>query len=115
MPEADRPVILGATLRNKSDNVQTFEWLKNYEYSRAVSSLPELSTDRTVTFGFQNKINYKVIANWELAAHKSQGATQMTMSKGDLEEFWYFKLNGPKGRLPAAKLFDKLKEPWLEN
>ena len=36
-----------------------------------------LLTDRTVKFGFRNALDYQIIVNWVIAAHKSQGAYQM--------------------------------------
>ena len=62
----------------------------------------------------RNRVNYKVIANWEIAEHKSQGFTQMTMNDGDLEKFWYFKLNGQAGIDKCRKLFELLKQvPYI--
>ena len=37
-------------------------------------------TDRTVKFGFQDALDYQIIVNWVIAAHKSQGAYQMGMN-----------------------------------
>ncbi len=38
------------------------------------SVLPQVFvTDRTVKFGFRNALDYQVIVNWVIAAHKSQG------------------------------------------
>jgi hypothetical protein len=64
-----------------------------------------------------NRMNYKVIANWEIAEHKSQGYTQMTMNVGDLEEFWSFSLNTPARLDWCRSLFEGLKTPpprWLK-
>lgn len=110
LPADKRPVILGAALRNKSDSIHNFDGLKGYDKTNVVSAAPVFSTDRTSTFGFNNRINYKIIANWELAAHKSQGATQMTINDGDLEEFWYFSINSDKAQTRSAQLFSLLKQ-----
>jgi hypothetical protein len=53
-------------------------------------------------------MNYKVIANWEIAEHKSQGLTQMSMNDGDVEKFWYFALNGTVGLDKCTSLFKAL-------
>jgi len=92
LPVSERPVILGAALRDKTDSSREFSFLNNYELTRTTDSLPNFTIDRTISFSYKNGINYKIIANWELAVHKSQGATQMTMNDGDLEEFWYFSI-----------------------
>ncbi|MGB8846830.1 MAG: hypothetical protein WCC73_14185, partial [Terracidiphilus sp.] len=44
-------------------------------------------TDRAVKFGFKDALDYQIIVNWVIAAHKSQGAFQMDMNRADREEF----------------------------
>ncbi len=110
LPTEQRPVILGAALRDKTDTTRRFNSLAGYEHTLTSSQTPAFVIDRTVSFSYRNKINYKVIANWELAAHKSQGATQMTMNDGDLEEFWYFAINGPAAQAKTAQLFNRLEQ-----
>ncbi|RKR80415.1 LmbE family N-acetylglucosaminyl deacetylase [Mucilaginibacter gracilis] len=107
LPAGNRPVILGARTRNKTDTVCHFQQYSDYKDTKA--DLRVFQVDRTATLGFKNRLNYKVIANWEIAEHKSQGATQMTMNEGDLEEFWYFTLNGEAGLAKTSQLFNSLK------
>lgn len=114
LPGDIRPVILAAAIRNKTDSVTRFSQLKNYGQTQTLSDTPLFYVDRTTGFSYKNRINYKIIANWELAEHKSQGATQMTMNDGDLEEFWYFSLNGKSGLAKCIALFNRLKQvPYL--
>jgi LmbE family N-acetylglucosaminyl deacetylase len=109
-----RPIILGAATRNKADPMVTFSAYLNYKETQTLSDTPLFSVDRTASFSFKNRINYKIIANWEIAEHKSQGVTQMSVNDGDLEEFWYFKLNDSTGLKKADDLFDLLKQtPYL--
>ncbi|MDO3626786.1 PIG-L family deacetylase [Mucilaginibacter sp. BT774] len=108
LPVSSRPLILGAALRDKGDTSIKFNQLKNYDLTRTIKDGPSFTVDRTVSFGYGNKTNYKIVANWELAAHKSQGATEMTMNDGDLEEFWLFALNLPGSENIATKLFTNL-------
>lgn len=113
LPASTRPLILGAVLRDKEDSPITYSQLNNYGLTRTISQQPAFTVDRTISFGFRNKTNYKIVANWELAAHKSQGATEMTMNDGDLEEFWLFALNPLGSENIAAKLFARLnKSPY---
>jgi len=105
---ANRPVILGAELHNKGDKSKEFDQLNNYSSTRTISKQPSFIVDRTVSFGYGNKTNYKIVANWELAAHKSQGATEMTMNDGDLEQFWLFAINAAGSETTAANLFTNL-------
>jgi N-acetylglucosamine malate deacetylase 2 len=114
LPENNRPIILAATTRNKTDQTFKFSEYKDYDKTQTVTDTALFKVDRTTCFGYRNKINYKIIANWELAEHKTQGFTQMTMNDGDLEEFWYFKLNGKAGIDKCVALFNTLKyTPYL--
>jgi N-acetylglucosamine malate deacetylase 2 len=115
LPKDQRPVILGAALRDKNDTAFRFSKLGDYALTQTQSPAPSFVTDRTVSFGYNNKINYKIIADWELAAHKSQGATQMTMNDGDLELFWYFSLNGNNRLNQTVQLFNKLQQSPYDN
>jgi N-acetylglucosamine malate deacetylase 2 len=116
LPQTERPIILGALLLNKTDEPKQFAMLSGYEETETIVAKPLFVIDRNVSFSYHDRINYKIIANWELAAHKSQGATQMTMNEGDLEAFWYFKINGEANETKAAALFTKLSEsPYIDN
>ncbi len=114
LPANNRPVILAAITRNKTEQIFKFSQYQDYKETRTLTDTPSFKVDRTTCFGYRNKINYKIIANWELAEHKTQGFTQMTMNDGDLEEFWYFKLNGKAGIEKCVTLFNLLKHtPYL--
>ena len=122
LPADNRPLIFGAALRDKTDTAKNFSSLKGYALTQTASSAPSFMVDRTVSFSYLNRINYKIIANWELAAHKSQGATQMTMNDGELEEFWSFNINTSDKKIEADSLFANLNrspyktdEPKLAN
>lgn len=56
-----------------------------------------------------NRLNYKLVASWELAEHKSQGATQMYINQGDYENFWYYAMNEDAGIAKTKALFERLK------
>lgn len=100
-----RPVILGAMIVDKRDSLERFGGYLTYTSTIPVSDTASFKIDRTTHFSYNNRLDYKVIANWELAEHKSQGATQMTMNEGDLEEFWYFNQDNPGGMVRSRQLF----------
>jgi hypothetical protein len=68
-----------------------------------------------VGFGYKKALNYKVIVNWEIAEHKSQGTMQLAMNMGDYENYWFFDMND-KARLEATRqFFEELKKvPYPE-
>jgi len=53
-------------------------------------------------------LNYQIIANWVIAAHKSQGLFQMDASRHDVERFWRFEVSGAGSEQAANKLFEQL-------
>jgi LmbE family N-acetylglucosaminyl deacetylase len=110
LPPDGRPIVLGALTQNKADPCFRFAQYKQYNNTKTVTDTPLFKIDRTASFSYKNRINYKVIANWEIAEHKSQGYTQMTMNDGDLEEFWYFTLNGKHGIEKCSSFFNLLRQ-----
>lgn len=110
LPEAQRPIILGVTGANKNDTTKySFTQLKDYKESKVEGNAAMYFFDKSVKFGFKNALSYKIIVNWEIAEHKSQGTMQLAMNQGDLEQFWYFSLNGEKGKIKCQQFFERLK------
>ena len=68
--------------------------------------------DRTQNFGFNDRLNYKIVVNWLIAEHKSQGTMQLLMNKGDIENYVLFDVND-KSEIPRIRsMFEKLNEPF---
>jgi N-acetylglucosamine malate deacetylase 2 len=106
----DRPIILAGSVSNMTDSLETkFSELAGYPETKINADAPKFVFDRTAKFGFNNKLDYKIIANWEIAEHKSQGAMQLGMNYGDYEDFWYYNLNNKDGIKKTRQLFDTLK------
>ncbi|MCX6290925.1 MAG: PIG-L family deacetylase [Bacteroidetes bacterium] len=111
LPPEHRPVILGVTDSEKNDTTKTtFVRLKEYSVTAVDTNIAPFKLDRTTKFGFKNSLDYKIIVNWEIAEHKSQGTMQLGMNRGDFENFWYFKLNGERGLEKTKTLFEELKK-----
>lgn len=104
-----KPVVLGVSVSGGNSIANTvFTGLKGYPITAVADSAPVVSFDRTKKFGFRNQLDYRVIVNWLIAEHKSQGVMQLYMNQGDRENFWFFAIND-KATLPALKkLFDQL-------
>ena len=104
-----RPIVLGMSDSKKGAPEQTkFTELAKYPITRVSDAAASYHFDRTQGFGYKHRLNYKIVVNWEIAEHKSQGAMQLGMNEGDLEDYWYFDLNLPAGRPKAKQLFDEL-------
>lgn len=110
LPNAQRPIILGCTVSSKTDTSKTeFSQLKDYTETKIKNGVTPFQFDRTVGFGFKKSLNYKVIVNWEIAEHKSQGSMQLGMNQGDFENFWYFDINDVAGIEKCKQFFEALK------
>ncbi len=67
--------------------------------------------DRTQKFGHQDKLDYRVVINWAIAAHKTQGTMQLFAGRGEREEYFLFGEQRLEGARKAAELFERLREP----
>jgi LmbE family N-acetylglucosaminyl deacetylase len=106
----EKPIVLGVSTSKKNDTIQkTFKQLENFPITKVTSGKPSFQFDRTVNFGFKNRLNYKIIVNWEIAEHKSQGTMQTYMNEGDYEDFWFFDINSPESYKKTEKFFENLK------
>lgn len=110
MRNAHKPIVLGVSVTSKKDSVKKiFSELENFPITRINLHASPFIFDRTQSFGFKKRLNYKVIVNWEIAEHKSQGTMQLYMNEGDYENYWFYSLNDEKGVERAAHLFGQLK------
>jgi N-acetylglucosamine malate deacetylase 2 len=109
LPFANKPIVLGISTRSKADTLRHFQQLGDYKETAVLYDTASFLFDRTVAFGYNKQLNYKIIVNWEIAEHRSQGTVQMEMNRGDYETFWYFAQNPIEGFEKARKLFEALK------
>jgi len=110
LPLPVRPVILACPELTQQQSPEKFSQLNSYAETKVVGSEPTFVFDRKTSFGYNNKLNYKIVVNWVIAEHKSQGANQLLMNVGDSENYWLFAINRPEDRAKCEKLFDSLKE-----
>lgn len=104
----DRPIVLGGTMGRKSDTVKTiYKGFEGYPVTNVSDSIPFVF-DRTQKFSYKDALDYKIIANWVIAEHKSQGTMQLLMNQGDYELYWYFDINPESGKEKTKELFEKL-------
>jgi len=111
VPQNVRPIVLGLTSGGMKDTTGVlFKQLKDYTETKVVGDSPMFTFDKSKPFGFKNQLTYKIIVNWEIAEHKSQGTMQLAMNYGDYENFWYFALNPQEGIAKCKALFEELKK-----
>ncbi|MFH5832027.1 PIG-L family deacetylase [Halalkalibaculum sp. DA3122] len=93
MEPARRPVILGTTIFRETDGETDYEMLEGFPLTRVNRDHPPLKFDRTQTFGFEDRLNYNIIANWVIAEHKSQGTMQLFMNGVKVEAYLFYDIN----------------------
>ena len=105
-----RPVILGASIEGYSNvPVDTFTVLKGFPITAVRAGAPSFTFDRSQKFGFRDRLDYRIVVNWLIAEHKSQGTMQMGVSTGaEKEQYWYFDINDPARKAATQALFDRL-------
>lgn len=82
-----KPVVLGCQDAQSGDEKQP-SWTGLQSARHPFKTLNEIfTTDRGVKFGFRDALDYQIVVNWVIAAHKSQGAFQMGINRADREEF----------------------------
>ncbi len=110
MNPAERPVVLGSFISSKADtSALAFTELPGYPLTRIRTDVPPFTFDRTTPFGARGRLNYKIVVNWLIAAHKSQGTMQLLMNRGDFENFWIFDLDVPDAVARTRALFEQLR------
>jgi N-acetylglucosamine malate deacetylase 2 len=85
-----KPVVLGCQPTTKAD-AESLNWspLEGFPIASVIPRML-IGFDRARKFGFKSALSYQVIANWEIAEHKSQGLFQTEMNKYDLEMYAIF-------------------------
>ncbi len=111
LDRARRPVVLGSFVGEDGDTTaSTFEELPGYPITKVMPGDPFVF-DRMQPVNDGGPLNYRIIVNWEIAEHKSQGTMQLLMNVGERERFWVFRANGADALERAARLFQKLSSP----
>lgn len=105
-----RPLILGMA-GGRLDSAKPYREFAGYPITAVHADAPVLQFDRRQTFGFNNKLDYRLPVNWLIAEHKSQGVMQTYMNMGDREYFLVFAINSTDEVERAKALFDRLAVP----
>jgi LmbE family N-acetylglucosaminyl deacetylase len=106
----DKPAVL-ACQNSSLKSTAPLDWkgFKSELHPYAVSPR-RFTVDRAVKFGFNGVMDYGIVANWVIAAHKSQGAFQMDSGRYDREEFAILEPAPASAADSAERLFRALGE-----
>jgi LmbE family N-acetylglucosaminyl deacetylase len=107
LPADHRPIVLAATGGKKGKPPVEFS-RPELPLTKMKPGVPVFEFDRTHKFGYNDKLDYNIVVNWEIAEHKSQGAMQLVMNLLEVEEYFYLDFNRDDGVAQAKALFDRL-------
>lgn len=107
LPKNERPIAFETFIRRGPDDPGIeFSELPGHPKTKVIDGIT-FEFDRNQPFGFNERLNYSIIANWVAAEHKSQGTMQLTMQRevGAIEQYWYVEINGKEGIDKAETFF----------
>lgn len=107
LPKDERPIAFETFIRRGPDDPGIeFSELPGHPKTKVMDGIT-FEFDRNQPFGFNERLNYSIIANWVAAEHKSQGTMQLTMQRevGAIEQYWYVEMNGKEGIGKAETFF----------
>ena len=109
LPPEGRPAVLGGFPCSPGGEPLRFGGLAGHPITRVAGGEPLVRFDRTRKFGFRDRLDFRIIANWVIAEHKSQGAMQLLVNQGEEECYWFFDANDPDLREPVEEWFRTLR------
>ena len=109
LPSDSRPIVLGGFPCEFNNESLSFEGLASFPMTRVSGGRALGSFDRTQKFGDNERLDFRIIVNWVIAEHKSQGTMQLLMNRGERECYWYFDVNGAERQDRVVQLFESLR------
>ena len=103
LPEGDRPLVV-ASQPGEDPSELDFEVLDGYPGTRILRDRGPWIFDRDTRLGFEDRMSYRIINQWLIAEHKSQGTMQMYVNYGRYERFWVYAMNGQNALSRADEL-----------
>ena len=104
-----RPIIIAGSTY-KDETPETFTMLDGFPETAIKKNAPSFYLDVATHFGAGKQVSYKTVAQWVIAAYKSQGDMQENpLYKGDKETFRLFNINDDAAIQKTTQLFDHLK------
>lgn len=110
LPEQDRPIVLATDISSEMNDSTDYMQLEGYPVSKLMEDESPLQFDRRQKFGHDDRLNYKIIGNWVIAEHKSQGTMQMYMGMGNVEQYWPYAINEQEDVAKARDFFKAVNE-----
>ncbi len=110
LPEDERPIAFVSFVRSPGREGVDFNMLEGFPLSQIDEEVETFEFDRNQKFGFDDRLDYNIIADWVIAEHKSQGTMQLLSGGERIEQYHYLKMNGGKGIDKARAFFRAVDE-----
>jgi LmbE family N-acetylglucosaminyl deacetylase len=105
----NKPIIIAGSPARADAKPVDFTMLEGYPETKISPTAPSFTLNRAFRFKENDKVSYKIVADWVISEYKSQGAIQENgIHRTDLEIYRYYDLNDPSGIAKVKKLFDDL-------
>lgn len=114
MPVDRRPVILATNTYKKGDPAPEYPGRDDFPVARPRPIDPPLEFDLKQPFGFDDQLDYRIVANWVIAEHKSQGIMQKYLNAFDTERFFLFAIDDDAAVARTKVLFARLSDRSLK-
>ncbi|MEO7502291.1 MAG: PIG-L family deacetylase [Gemmatimonadaceae bacterium] len=114
VPAQRRPVILAGSTYKRGDPPPAYVGRDDYPVARTRPIDAPLEFDLTQPFGFQDRLDYRIVANWLVAEHKSQGVMQLYLNAFDTERYTPFAIDDDAAVSRAKALFARLGDRTLK-
>ena len=111
LPPEHRPVLLGAALEDAERGPPARPSALPGFPETAVAAGGPFVFDRTQRFGHRDALDYRIVVNWVIAAHKSQGTMQLAMNRGLAEHYFPYAVSPPDASERCARWFAALAAP----
>ena len=114
MPPAVRPVILATNTYKNGTPPPVYAGRTDFPFAGSRPIDPPFEFDLAQPFGYQDQLDYRIIANWVIAEHKSQGIMQKYMNSFDTERFFLFAIDDDNAVARTKALFTRLGDRSLK-
>ena len=105
----DRPAVLGVRTSASPDVTPAeFSQLDDYPATRVSNPAPVWSFDRRTPMSCHPQLDHRIVVNWVISEHKSQGFFQMEGCGRTHEHFWLFEVSGEAGAARWRDISNKL-------
>lgn len=105
----NKPIIIAGNSGREGMKPTEFTMLEGYPETKIKVDAPKFTLNRAFRFAENDKLSYKIVADWVISEYKSQGAIQENgIHRTDFETYHYYDMNDVSGIAKVQKLFDDL-------